>query len=49
MKSAGERPYPLRLNGTFGETDEMTATALPKVVMPYSDDLIELAATKDRA
>jgi hypothetical protein len=49
MKSAGERPYPLRLNGTFGETDEMTATALPKVVMPYSDDLIVLAATKDRA
>ena len=47
MTSAGERPYPLRLDGTFGETDEMTATALPKVVMPYSDDLIVLDHGKE--
>ena len=47
MKSAGERLYLLRLNGMFGETDEMTATALPKVVMPYSDDLIVLDHGKE--
>ena len=47
MKSAGERPYLLRLNDTFGEIDEMTATALPKVVMPYPDDLIVLDHGKE--
>ena len=58
MKSAGERPYILRLNGAFGGTDEITAKALPKVVMPYRDGLIVLdhdkewrwtGAAKDRA
>jgi hypothetical protein len=58
MKSAGERPYILRLNGTFGGADEMSATALRKVVMPHRDGLIVLdhgkewrrtGAAKDRA
>jgi len=58
MKSAGERPYILRLNGAFGGTDEMSGTTPPKVVMPYRDGLIVLdhgkkwrrtGAVKDRA
>ena len=58
MKSAGERPYILRLNGTVGGTDEITATTPPKVVMPYRDCLTVLdhdkewrrtGAAKDRA
>jgi hypothetical protein len=47
MKSAGERPYILRLNGTFGATDEISATTPPKVVMPYRDGLIVLNHGKE--
>jgi hypothetical protein len=58
MKSAGERPYILRLNGALAGTDEVGATTPPKVVMPYRDGLIVLdhgkewrptGAAKDRA
>jgi hypothetical protein len=41
MKSAGERPHILRLNGAFGGT-EISAKTPPKVVMTYRDGLIEL-------
>ena len=47
MKSAGERPYILRLNGAFGGTDEISAKTPPKVVMPYRDGLIELDHGKE--
>jgi hypothetical protein len=58
MKSAGERPYIRRLNGTSGRTVEMSAMTPPKVVMLYRDGLIVLdhgkawrqtGAAKDRA
>ena len=47
MKSAGERPHILRLNGAFGGTDEISGTTPPKVVMPYRDGLIVLDHDKE--
>ena len=47
MKSAGERPHILRLNGAFGGTVEISAKTPPKVVMPYRDGLIVLDHGKE--